>query len=105
YGVDSLMAVDLVHAMETSLGVNLTIADVFQSPTLGDLAERVFESLQARTIELSPPPQSQSQEAPLSHGQRALWFLHQLAPESAAYNITAAAVVHSPLDKPALEQA
>jgi natural product biosynthesis luciferase-like monooxygenase protein/FkbM family methyltransferase len=105
YGVDSLMAVDLVHAMQTSLGVNLTIADVFQSPALGDLAERVFESLQARTIELSPPPQSQSEEAPLSHGQRALWFLHQLAPESAAYNITAAAVVHSPLDKPALEQA
>ena len=24
---------------------------------------------------------------PLSHGQRALWFLYRLAPESAAYNV------------------
>src|SRR6476659_8930914 len=40
-----------------------------------------------------------------SRGQRALWFLHQLAPESAAYNIARALVVRGPLDIDALERA
>ncbi|MFZ5918493.1 MAG: amino acid adenylation domain-containing protein [Chloroflexota bacterium] len=34
-------------------------------------------------------------EYPLSHGQRALWFLHQLSPESAAYNLVHAARIRS----------
>ncbi|HEX2271623.1 MAG TPA: MupA/Atu3671 family FMN-dependent luciferase-like monooxygenase, partial [Pyrinomonadaceae bacterium] len=45
------------------------------------------------------------QETPLSYGQRALWFLHELAPESGAYNIAAAARIHSSLDVAAFEQA
>src|ERR1044071_2468575 len=39
---------------------------------------------------------------PLSHNQQALWFLHQLAPESAAYNIGFAIGIRSPLDVAAL---
>jgi acyl-CoA synthetase (AMP-forming)/AMP-acid ligase II/acyl carrier protein len=31
YGVDSLMAVELMHTMETSFGVNVTVADLLQS--------------------------------------------------------------------------
>ncbi|HPL27155.1 MAG TPA: condensation domain-containing protein, partial [Anaerolineae bacterium] len=42
---------------------------------------------------------------PLSHGQRALWFLHQLAPGSAAYNIVRAVRIVSDLDVPALARA
>ena len=41
----------------------------------------------------------------LSHGQRALWFLHQLAPAESVYNIAAAARVLSPLAAGALERA
>src|ERR1051326_3876979 len=43
--------------------------------------------------------------SPLSHGQRALWFLYRLAPESPAYNLLYAARVRSPLDVPALQRA
>src|SRR5438045_4434559 len=42
--------------------------------------------------------------SPLSHGQRALWFLHRLAPESPAYNLVYAAHVRSELDVPALQR-
>ena len=38
YGVDSLIAVELTHAIETSLGVSLSVADVLRSqrgPTCG----------------------------------------------------------------------
>ena len=42
---------------------------------------------------------------PLSHGQKALWFLHELAPNSSAYNLTYAARLVKNLDIPALKQA
>jgi amino acid adenylation domain-containing protein/non-ribosomal peptide synthase protein (TIGR01720 family) len=42
---------------------------------------------------------------PLSHGQKALWFLYKLAPSSSAYNATYAAKLVTKLDIPALNQA
>src|SRR5690606_15310530 len=42
---------------------------------------------------------------PVSHGQRALWFLHQLAPESAAYNIAFALRLRSRSDARAIRAA
>ena len=44
-------------------------------------------------------------EAPLSHGQRSLWFLYQLAPKSPAYNLMYSAHIRSVVDIPALERA
>lgn len=44
-------------------------------------------------------------EYPLSYGQRSLWFLHKLAPDSAAYTITYAGRISGELDVPALERA
>jgi len=41
-------------------------------------------------------------EYPLSFGQRALWFVHQLDRSSAAYNVHIAFRIHSPLDVDAL---
>ena len=107
YGVDSMMAVDLIHTIETSLSVNLAVADLLQSPSLAQLAAQIFDSLEARPKEIRAPQavKSEQQESPLSYGQRALWFLHQLEPESAAYNIAAAARIHSALDVVALQQA
>jgi hypothetical protein len=45
------------------------------------------------------------QTGPLSYGQRALWFLQQLAPDNRAYNVMLAARVHSQLEAPALQRA
>ncbi|MBP5971594.1 amino acid adenylation domain-containing protein [Brasilonema sp. CT11] len=42
---------------------------------------------------------------PLSHGQKALWFLYQSAPNSAAYNVSHAVKLVANLDIPALKQA
>jgi amino acid adenylation domain-containing protein len=50
-------------------------------------------------------PPAVTEWLPLSLGQRALWFLHRLAPESAAYNLMYAAHVRSSLDVPILRQA
>jgi amino acid adenylation domain-containing protein len=42
---------------------------------------------------------------PLSHGQLALWFLHELAPRSAAYNVGWAARLRRPFDRKRLREA
>jgi amino acid adenylation domain-containing protein len=42
---------------------------------------------------------------PLSHGQAALWFTHQMAPDSPAYNVAFAAFVRSPVDVAAMGRA
>jgi hypothetical protein len=41
---------------------------------------------------------------PAAHGQRALWFLHQSHPGSAAYNIVFSVRVRSAIDLPALRR-
>ncbi len=41
---------------------------------------------------------------PAAHGQRALWFLHQSHPKSAAYNVVFSARVRSAIDLPALRR-
>lgn len=107
YGVDSLIAVDVTHSLETSLGVTLSAGDLLQSTSVAVLATQVCKALVGRTkdAEAPSPVRVKQHEAPLSYGQRALWFLHQVAPEGAAYNIATAARVHSTLDVPALKQA
>ena len=42
---------------------------------------------------------------PMSYGQRSMWFIHKLAPASAAYTITYAGRISGELDVPALERA
>lgn len=42
---------------------------------------------------------------PLSYGQRALWFLQQIAPENVAYNVMLAARITSAVDIPILRSA
>ncbi len=46
-----------------------------------------------------------SRTGPLSYGQRALWFLQKLTPESAAYNVMLAAQANSAIDVSALRSA
>ena len=46
-----------------------------------------------------------SNTGPLSYGQRALWFLQKLRPESAAYNVMLGAKVNSAIDVSALRRA
>src|SRR4029450_12479282 len=48
---------------------------------------------------------AEPEECALGAGQRALWFLHQLDPEGAAYPIAAALALEGPVDDEALARA
>jgi amino acid adenylation domain-containing protein len=108
YGLDSLAAIELTHKIETALGVNLSLASVLQSPTIAQVANEVAAQM---TTAASAPKlicaagAAAAEAQPLSHGQQALWFLYQLAPESAAYNLAGAVRIRADLDVRALRQA
>ncbi|MCA1616820.1 MAG: amino acid adenylation domain-containing protein, partial [Acidobacteria bacterium] len=107
YGLDSLAAIELAHGIEDKLGVTLPMASLLQSSSIAELAAQALAQLNDGRALSRPPVAAASESAdehPLSYGQRALWFLHQLAPESAAYNLSFAARVRSALDVAALRR-
>ncbi len=107
-GVDSLGATELTHRLETDLGVVVPTVDLLREASVQDVAGRVAASLEGSTPGARVPPGVPSDEElehPLSPGQQALWFLHQLAPQSAAYNVSFAVRIVSEVDVPALRGA
>src|SRR5258708_32750970 len=58
-----------------------------------------FEELQ-----VEPQAGSVIEEVTLSEGQKSLWYLHQLAPESTAYNLAFVARIVNGADTRALRQ-
>jgi amino acid adenylation domain-containing protein len=98
YGLDSLSAIELSHNLETDLGIVLEMNNFIGDLSIADIALAAFDRLPARHADkqgaplfISPSADKDKRQHRLSSGQRALWFLHQLAPESAAYNVSAAA--------------
>ncbi|HKV36205.1 MAG TPA: non-ribosomal peptide synthase/polyketide synthase [Pyrinomonadaceae bacterium] len=99
YGLDSLAAIELIHKIETDLGVLMPMTAFLQTYSIAELATLISER-QAAIASVPSPAQPHEQPAvyPLSYGQRALWFLHRLAPESPVYNIAGAVKIEAELN-------
>ena len=102
FGLDSLLAVELAHRIEKRLGVVAAATAFLRETTLKDLALSIDRELAAPSSTLSLSPTSSTK---LSAGQQALWFLHQLAPASGAYNLSCALRIASDVDTEALRAA
>ncbi len=102
-GLDSLRAIELKHELDARFGADLSIADLLGGLSITQLATRMAEHEPA-AVEAPAAAPAQT-EFPLSYGQRALWYLHQLAPDSVAYNICAAVRLAPGPDLGALGQA
>ncbi|BAZ50352.1 amino acid adenylation [Nostoc sp. NIES-4103] len=103
-GVDSLMAIELQHSIETDLGVVLAIACFLGNANIEQLAIKIIAQLESNSVNELPSLNAVS-EYPLSHGQKALYFLHQLAPENPAYNIARAVRIRGELNIGELQRA
>jgi amino acid adenylation domain-containing protein/FkbM family methyltransferase len=106
YGLDSLAAIEIAHAIESDFGVQWPMAMLLEGPSLLELATqlgaRIKGTAASRPVAAS---RAKSNTYALSHGQQALWFLHRLNPKSAAYNVAAAARIQGELDTEVLKQA
>src|SRR5690349_10801181 len=87
-----------------SFGVELALRELFEQRTVAGLAARVDEALQSGAKVLAPPilAVDHSGPLPLSFAQQRLWFLDQLEPESAFYNIPSAVRLEGKLNREAL---
>ena len=64
---------------------------------LAELRRQKKALIEAIKLE-TPDDGGESRLEPLSLGQQALYFLHSLSPQSAAYNVAAAVRIASPVD-------
>ncbi len=115
-GGHSLLAGRVVSRVRRIFHLELSVRQLFEQPTVAELA-RGLEA--ARNLVCPPPGECRPATAttappivpgprpsvlPLSFAQERLWFLDQLEPLSAAYNLPAAARLAGPLDTGALER-
>ncbi|HEY0018395.1 MAG TPA: amino acid adenylation domain-containing protein, partial [Longimicrobium sp.] len=107
-GGHSLIATRVLSRVRRVLGVELPLRTLFWHPTVEGLAlevERVQRGESGATLLPPVRPEPRDGPLPLSFGQGRLWFLDQLEPGSAFYNIPFPRRLHGSLDVGALERA
>ncbi|HEY2294552.1 MAG TPA: amino acid adenylation domain-containing protein, partial [Thermoanaerobaculia bacterium] len=105
-GGHSLAAMRLQARVRETLGAELPLSRIFETPTVASLA-RAVRALEGAGRGPLPPlaPVPRTAPPPLSFAQQRLWFLHQLEPASPVYNVPAAIGLRGPLSPAALAAA
>ncbi|MBV9790255.1 MAG: non-ribosomal peptide synthetase, partial [Chloroflexi bacterium] len=107
-GGHSLLATQLVSRLRKTFGIELPLRSIFETPTVAELAQQIEQALASGAERALPPlvpiARRPGMELPLSFAQQRLWFLNQLTPNSAFYNITLAVRLTGALDIAALRQ-
>ena len=102
-GGDSLLTMRLAGRIRATLGVELSIRTLFEAPTVAALATRLDPGARLERPELTRRPRPVP--LPLSPAQRRLWFLAQLNPADAGYNVPTIWRLTGSLDVTALRAA
>ncbi|MBM7788492.1 non-ribosomal peptide synthetase [Tenggerimyces flavus] len=100
-GGHSLLAMRLVSRVRGAFGVELSLRDVFDSPTVAQLVGRLTEGTSRPAL----TPHERPDPMPLSAAQRRMWVLYQVEGPSPTYNIPLAWRLTGRLDVQALEAA
>ena len=109
-GGHSLLATRLASRIRAAFGVELTVRDVFSSPTASGLAALLdgptgsTGTTGAATATVTPVV-PRPDRVPLSYAQQRLWFLNQVQGPSSTYNVPMALRLSGRLDQEALRLA
>ncbi|MBB3037650.1 amino acid adenylation domain-containing protein/non-ribosomal peptide synthase protein (TIGR01720 family) [Hoyosella altamirensis] len=104
-GGNSLMATRVIARVNESMGTDIIVRQLFETPTIAALAELIdvpeHQITQRVPLKARPRPET----IPLSLAQQRMWFINQFEPESAAYNIPLALRLTGSVDADAMRQA
>ena len=100
-GGHSLLATRVTARLTAILGVEVGLQVLFETPTVAGLAT----ALAAGEATAPVVPLARDKPLPLSSAQERLWFLAQLEPESAEYNVPGALLLRGHLNVDALRRA
>ncbi|WP_245894178.1 amino acid adenylation domain-containing protein [Chamaesiphon polymorphus] len=85
-GGHSLLATKLIGRLLSSFEVPLSIVDLFQSPTVAGLAERIDRLSLDNRSSLRPIDRTFATSVPLSFSQESIWAWHHAGSKSSALN-------------------
>jgi amino acid adenylation domain-containing protein/FkbM family methyltransferase len=109
-GGHSLLATQVISRVRKAFVVEIGVRSIFEDATVEGLARRIEEAMGAREKAEYPPLVRVSREGqkgvrlPLSFAQQRLWFLDQLDPGRAIYNVPGAVRFKGRLDLEVLEK-
>ncbi|HTQ78615.1 MAG TPA: amino acid adenylation domain-containing protein, partial [Thermoanaerobaculia bacterium] len=106
-GGHSLLATQVISRVRSSLGVDLPLRALFENPTVASFAAALGEVRRGEALAPAPPltrtaSTGEDGPIPLSFAQERLWFIDQLEPGSAQYNIPLALELTGPMQPAAL---
>lgn len=106
-GGTSITGMAVLDGVERDLGVRLSYTDLYDHPTLGELAAHIERRRAGAPVQVEPAivPVPRTGALPLSFGQEQIWFLDQLNPASALYSIPMDLHLAGPVDSAALGRA
>ncbi|MDL9937936.1 non-ribosomal peptide synthase/polyketide synthase, partial [Gordonia sp. ABSL1-1] len=101
-GGNSLSATRLAARISDALDVEVSVRDLFETPSVRELAT----ALSGRRAALAPIiATARPDRIPLSFAQQRMWFLNRFDPAAATYNIPAVLALTGPVDADALRAA
>lgn len=106
-GLDSLMAAEMLHGLEASFHLPLSLHALLGGATPDDLTTTIERALaeSSRAAQVVRTDCAEAAVFSLSENQAALWFLSQLDPESAAANVSVLLPLPSDVQEDRLRQA
>jgi amino acid adenylation domain-containing protein len=96
-GLDSLKVFELKNRIEVDFEVAISVAEFFDGAGIAELATQIFDQVDSNHTHIYLPiskAEKNTHQHPLTFTQQQLWFINQLQPGTATYNIPVA--IHIP---------
>ncbi|MGC8806168.1 MAG: amino acid adenylation domain-containing protein [Thiomonas sp.] len=104
-GGHSLTLTQVRSRIQTRLGVEVPLAELFTHLTIADLAAHLDLLQAGAQVEPAIAPVPRGAPLPTSLSQRRMWVIQHFHPETVAYNVTAPLRLRGPLDIALLQRA